>query len=365
MKPILLGEKPETGTNKRSLKTRTVFVDTSVFEKELFEWKGRTLSSLMSLAKSKQVLLVTTDITQREISSRIRSRLSEAAIAAPKARSQLAILKAANRNWNSVFEFDSEEVAAKMLSGQERYFSRSRAEVIDAYSDAQGIFDDYFNRRKPFGDGKKKSEFPDAFVIHGLRKYCTATDRNMYVVSLDQDMLSACGDKLIGEPDLDALINRFNLADPTADLSRLQELVESRTDKISKFVEREFPGLGFLLDDQDGDVEDVVVTDVEINDVLVLEKKRSSLVLEIIVNVKFAAELNYWDADTATYDEGDILYKDKVEESVEREETVRLSAICRFDPRKRQQSVILEKFQIEEPLDVEISSNRSDPTYFK
>ena len=145
-------------------------MDTSIFE-GAFEWKGRTLSSLMSLAKSKQVLLVTTDITQREISSRIRSRLSEAAIAAPKARSQLAILKAANRNWNSVFEFDSEEVVAKMLSGQERYFSGSRAEVIDAYSDAQGIFDDYFNRRKPFGDGKKKSEFPDAFVIYGLRKY--------------------------------------------------------------------------------------------------------------------------------------------------------------------------------------------------
>ena len=58
-------------------------------------------------------------------------------------------------------------------------------------------------------------------------------------------MLSACGDKLIGEPDLDTLINRFNLADPTADLSRLQELVESRTDKISKFVERSSLGRDF------------------------------------------------------------------------------------------------------------------------
>ncbi len=365
MRRISLDEPPETAIGKQELKTRIVFVDTGVFEKELFDWKGTTLSSLMSLAKKRQILLTTTEITQREISDRIRSRLNEAAGAATKVRSQLAILKAAPGKRNTALEFKSEELAAKIISGQKRFFKGSRAKMIAVYSDAEAIFDDYFNRKKPFGDGKKKNEFPDAFVIHGLRKYCSATGGSMYVVSLDGDMLSACGDKLIAEPDLDALISRFNLVDPTAELSRLPELVDSRRDQISKFVERRFPELGFWLDDQDGDVEDVVVAGVEIEDVLVLEKKVSSLVLEIIVNVGFTAELTFWDPDTASYDEGDIMYLDQVAESVEREETVRLSAICRFDRTKHEPSVTLEKLKIEEPLDVTVSSNRSDPTYLK
>jgi hypothetical protein len=365
MKTISLDKPLETGSVREGLKTRTVFVDTSVFEKELFDWKGRTLSSLMALAKKRQILLLTTDITQREISDRISSRLSEAAGAATKARSQLAILKPALGKKSPVLEFKSEELAAKMISGQKRFFKASKAKTIDAYSDAQEIFDDYFNRKKPFGDGKKKSEFPDAFIIRGIRKYCSATGETVYVVSRDEDMLSACGERLIAEPDLDALISRFNLADPTADLSQVEGLVRSRSAQIVKFVEREFPGLGSLLVDQDGDVEDVVVTGVEIEDVFVLEKKPSSLVLEIVVEVEFTAELTYWDPDTASYDEGDVMYLNRVEESVVREQTVRLSAVGRFDRTKREPSITLQKLQIEEPLDVEVSSNRSDPTYFK
>jgi len=57
------------------------------------------------------------------------------------------------------------------------------------YVDAQEVFEDYFNTKPPFSEaGKKKAEFPDAFVLKGLLRYCAENpDAQILVVSNDLD----------------------------------------------------------------------------------------------------------------------------------------------------------------------------------
>jgi hypothetical protein len=50
------------------------------------------------------------------------------------------------------------------------FFQDSEAEEIELPKSAlKQVLDLYFARRPPFGEGKKKSEFPDAFVLEALK----------------------------------------------------------------------------------------------------------------------------------------------------------------------------------------------------
>ena len=44
-------------------------------------------------------------------------------------------------------------------------------EYINCYNDADLIFNDYFNKKKLFEDGKKKNQFPDAFNFYALKNF--------------------------------------------------------------------------------------------------------------------------------------------------------------------------------------------------
>ena len=49
----------------------------------------------------------------------------------------------------------------------------------------EAVFDKYFGKRPPFGGGKKKTEFPDAFTIEAIEAWCKENDERIYVVSLN------------------------------------------------------------------------------------------------------------------------------------------------------------------------------------
>jgi hypothetical protein len=66
------------------LLTRYVFIDTEAFRKARFDWTGRMLSKLVEFAKQGHLRLLTTEVTKREITSRLRELLADAAAALKK-----------------------------------------------------------------------------------------------------------------------------------------------------------------------------------------------------------------------------------------------------------------------------------------
>lgn len=79
-------------------------------------------------------------------------------------------------------------------------FAEYKREVENFFADfhfllipkAEEIFEKYFNSAPPFSEsGKKKSEFPDAFIIQSVLNYVYKYDKNILVVSSDDDWKKA------------------------------------------------------------------------------------------------------------------------------------------------------------------------------
>jgi hypothetical protein len=58
----------------------------------------------------------------------------------------------------------------------------------DMCDDVKSVFEKYFNKEKPFGEGEKEKEFPDAFALQMLENYCKQNGLRIYVLSADSDM---------------------------------------------------------------------------------------------------------------------------------------------------------------------------------
>lgn len=84
-----------------------------------------------------------------------------------------------------------DRASAEKIAGSltEAYDEFAKSFVMLPYVDAQEVFADYFNTKPPFSaTGAKKAEFPDAFVLKGLLRYCAENpDAQVLVISSDSD----------------------------------------------------------------------------------------------------------------------------------------------------------------------------------
>jgi len=143
--------------------------------------------------------------------------------------------------------------------------------------------------------------------------------------------ISVSADKLIG-----------SASDPEED--RLEKDESGSGERVARDMEQpvreqlldEFLQKGFILEDQDGDVESVSSADFRRYHATVVEanvqesgQQRVSLIVAGVI--RYIAELSYGDLDTATYDseDGNYLFHDHVHEAVDRE--VEFEALVTLD----------------------------------
>ena len=113
------------------------------------------------------------------------------------------------------------------------------------------VFAAYFGQKPPFGRGKKKSEFPDAFAVAALGAWCSKESSELYIVSGDADMRGACNEN----GPLHSMPRLVNFLDALA--SDLQEettaFVRARIiqfkSEIIKLITKDFPDRGFKITD--------------------------------------------------------------------------------------------------------------------
>jgi hypothetical protein len=195
------------------------------------------------------------------------------------------------------------EVLKERLSA---YFGACRAETLDAYAVApKTVFDAYFAGATPFGGGEKKAEFPDAFNVAALRAWAAKASKTTYVVSDDGDLKAACsnGGPLIYASKIEEVIS---IAQAEHDLlQRLEIGIRRLQPDLLKFLERTFPDRGFILEDQNGDVDDVQVVDFEMGDVFVIDRRGDWFEVEVTGSVRFSGTATYDDMHTATWDSED------------------------------------------------------------
>ena len=171
-----------------------VFLDTSVFAGQQYNFSSTALASFIPVAKKQALKLLLPDPTEREIVRQIRERSKEALKALDEARRRAPFLA----KWKhfpprmSLHITDWEVMRIAMAEWQEFLKQFDLLKLGYADVDVKKVMQWYDSISAPFREGKKRKEFPDAFAIAIVEAYARKNNFVVAVVSEDTDFKPAC-----------------------------------------------------------------------------------------------------------------------------------------------------------------------------
>ncbi|MYJ95847.1 MAG: hypothetical protein F4053_09760 [Proteobacteria bacterium] len=227
-----------------------------------------------------------------------------------------------------------DNIVAIVFGEVDAFLTTKNAIVVSAMEqNAKAIFELYFAVEPPFGDGTKRNEFPDAFVISALVDWCHDRKEDLFVVTQDGLFLKACEE----EPRLDAveclsgLLNRV-ASDEAALADFLRTQILEHLEEIENRTKEDFESLGFHVEDEWGDAE-VSVTKIELEGGPDLVDVTGTMVsAELRFDAEYDAYLSYDDSSTGSYDseEGRLLYMEHKTETVNGTERLFVTVTASF-----------------------------------
>lgn len=178
------------------LVTQHIFLDTTIFEQINHNYSSATFQRLATLVKEDRIKIYITNITQREIESRIKRHVETAQDNIKAALNNHRLLK--NIQHPSIDAInkgiDVKEVTKALIKQFRDWLSEMSVTVLPTeHVSIEEIFDKYFACTPPFEAKKdKKAEFPDAFALAAVEGWCQKNSARMYVISNDGGMVAAC-----------------------------------------------------------------------------------------------------------------------------------------------------------------------------
>lgn len=281
-----------------NLKTRNVFLDTEVFEAFNFDFQSTAFQELSRLARVDFVSIFLTTITIGEIRTHMAEKVRQATNILKAFRNREGRILQKVSKYSQLFQKpDRQECISEVLAGLNEFLDDAQVTVIDTTPvDAEAVFGDYFALRKPFGEGRNKSEFPDAFAQHALMKWCEKNGSKMYVISANQDWQGVT-DRLIPltklEEFIDAAVKDHAEHLPEVVLS----LLRRHKDKVLRAIGDEFSTATFYTDDVEGDVDGIGIHNIDIGKALILEITNASAKISLEVKIDYTADVSYLNPD--------------------------------------------------------------------
>lgn len=341
------------------IKIKYLYLDTEVFIQNNFQFSKGALNQILELVSNKKIKFLITQITINEIKANIKKNVTIANSAMKKLQKDGRILRNIKTNLLStnIFSFNKNNIENDLINQLEIFLSNVEAEIINTTNvNSDTIFSNYFSTIAPFGTGNKKEEFPDAFVIEGIKCWCKDTGNKIFIVSGDGDWENACVN--------DSTIKYF---------SKIQEFLEVMTseEEISKYAEtiynyniekiieaikRNFSRSGFYLSYCDGDIDNI-----EVNDVILIEKylvhiSDNKMMFDIQFEIDYDAYISWNNYAESPYDTEDkeYLFIKTEDTDVRIEEIINASVTIEFDIKNIKESEIVE-LVINSNDDIEIS----------
>jgi hypothetical protein len=343
------------------LATRNLFLDTEAIIAQNFNYANPVMRRLEELTKLGQARLLTTSITTREVESNIRERVRPIRAALKRFSKDHRIIATLDPTLSPIRRnYDGSVIEGALIDQYLAFLDRTKTEVVEVdVSSVGNIFDWYFAAKPPFGEGQKKSEFPDAFVIASLEKWCADNGEKLYVVGSDPDFRKYCttSKNLISLERPAEFIEKVLTQEEAT--RAIERSVREHSPALEKAISTEFEGLGFYLDDEEGDVNAVTVKRVSIDEVSLLEIAAGTAKCELAATIVFAAEVIYDDLETAIWDSEDkvSIPMRTIRSEVERSENFSVILNVRLSREGNFEAVTSVKFEF---TDVAISVDRYD-----
>ena len=287
-----------------------VFVDTSVYIAEKYFAPNNRILALRNLAGSGIINVVSTIITDKEVLKHFKDDVTAAWNDVTNNHRSLIC-------FDTVRPFFKKSTKKDLLKMCDAIFNdfQQKAQVYSIgfkyCSDVETIFQKYFKGEKPFNEGKKKHEFPDAFVLQMLEQYCQRNGlKNIVVLSADKDMTSYASPYLI--------ITDYKqyLTDKQAEAKTLEKIRKSIHDERDRICEEIQVKLETELYDRwlysnlfntEG-LPDVEVKECRVHmgdDFSIISRNQDNYLIELQLISHCEVKCSYVNLDYATYDRED------------------------------------------------------------
>jgi hypothetical protein len=302
------------------LKGKRVFVDTQAFRQARFAVSSPSFAKLRELCAARKLTLLTTEITRREIDANILEVASEIKNAIEKIAVLQPDIVLFGLPAKNLTEIDLAKALAKQVND---FFEGCHVEQVKLPRTALAtVLDLYFNRQPPFGEHKKKAEFPDAFVLEALKTKAGLNSESVYVVSDDPDFANACTQN----PHLKNIktLSRFlDLYNGHADtINQVHATVTKNFKQIEKELQGIVESLQGVMRGMPGVVRIHSAKVVDILDTLVISCDGPTASVEFVCNVEVDASL-----ETIFSEDFQPDFK-----RVDRTEVVSIALDFKFDP---------------------------------
>ena len=290
-----------------------IFLDTSIYIAENYFVPSNRVSMLKRLVNDGLVSVVSTEITNREVLRHFKGDVSGALNNIRKNHKVLACFDEMNFLLDRDFK---QKIASKAEDTFKDYLNKVHVYSIgyDMCDDVKGVFEKYFNKEKPFGEGGKEKEFPDAFALQMLENYCKQNGLKIHVLSADSDIKEYKSEYLIPEDYKEYFTKKIAEADI---LEKIKKAIGDSKYRICETVEKSVVDeLGDNDRLYDGLFNTEEVSDVEImgcsvdmmDGFSIVSANQGRYVIELRLRCYCQVKCSFVNLNYATYDREDGVY---------------------------------------------------------
>jgi len=317
-----------------------IILDTNIFLKENF-LEGKRINELLKLSEEEKIKIVLTKITIEEVKNNFKklSRQALSNLAVFRKPFASRVLRNNSIGKQLYARIDKKDIVKEFNDDFEAILSKSKVLIID-YSELniQSVFKKYFKEEYPFNGTDKKSEFPDAFALALIEKWCIEKGIKCKVFSSDKDFLNFKSEYLEITKDyeiyLDEKLQYFLTQEHR--FSILQKLFDKNGLLIDREIEEWYRN---KLDDDSlyysviwFEIHDIEITDITVNhkDYQIVAIEDEAIEIEVEVELTFKVELLIDDEDYSHYDNEDKVtyYFETKTEEIERKSTAKISLLA-------------------------------------
>jgi len=310
-----------------------ILLDTEVFRSENLHFASKRFRQLAAFAAAQEVTVYVTDVTIGEVRKAIAAEVSRALdLLSKKDRATLGVLVQTDKaGLSGLLKLPEKAVLVNELSANFDRLLKDLAAVTittDEVSVAE-LRKRYFEELPPFAArAAKKHEFPDALFILAAESHAKSRGHILHVVSADAGIADAAqlADGLVPIKTLPAMITKVHAAvEETSALAKAaaQAFANLSSDIVTRIKEL-FEGSAIYVDELEGEVSDVDVSDVDLGEPSIENIGGAIITLGFEATISFTAEVTIGDPDQTARDSetGDFMVFGYLSESIEETEYV-------------------------------------------
>lgn len=289
------------------LETKNVFLDTQCYVRSNFNLSTPAFTAFRKACEIEELIFLSTSVVENEVLNRLSQSIKDSLSSLQTFRKKASILSTINnKNLSSLFnEINENDINSEAENVLHSFNASCKYEYIEAdLVSTEELLSLYFEKKPPFGAGKKKVEFPDAISMLSIESHLSS-DEKSYIISGDKDLRDYCEHKpqLIYIESLDKLIDIYNQHNNVR-TDKVKNHVISQSKSITSLIIKYIEGCDVYNNStwEDAEVESFQVHNISDLEPKVINITNDECMLTMDVVAQISVEVTGPDFTNGTYD---------------------------------------------------------------